>query len=141
MNNPILKILRFLIFFPICFLVFGIVNLGLAQLLSWFINLSGFWMFIVFIFFASAAWNIFEFLSVLLIFLASSIAPFRWLGSITISILAIINGVYLIYKSWTLEIDYSIGEIIGAFIFSGLLLELTFILIHGAISAEERFEY
>ena len=47
MDNPIVKILRFLIFFPICFIAMAIVNWGLGHLLIWFLGLSKFWFFIV----------------------------------------------------------------------------------------------
>lgn len=138
MNNPIVKILRFLLFFPICLVAMGLVNWGLATLLVWFMGLSGFWLFVVIFILGGTIWGLFKMLSGLLLMLASFISPVKWMGSITISVLTIANGIYLGYKTWTLKDDYSGWEIFGAIIFTLLILELTFALIQGSLIAEER---
>ena len=137
MDNPIVKILRFLIFFPICFIAMAIVNWGLGHLLIWFMGLSKFWFFIVIFFLGGAIWGLFKMLASLLVMLAAYISPIKWLSMATISILALINGGYLGYVVWTLKDDYSGWETFGAVIATLLVLELTFALIHGAILASE----
>ena len=140
MNNPIVKILRFLLFFPICFLAMGLVNWGLVILLVWFMGLSGFWAILVSFFLIGAIWGLFVMISGLLMMLASFISPVKWMGSITISVLAIANGIYICYKTWTLKGDYSGWEIFSAYIFTVLILELTFALIQGSLLAEVQKE-
>lgn len=137
MDNPIVKILRFLIFFPICFIAMAIVNWGLGHLLIWFLGLSKFWFFVVFIFFGGTIWGLFKMLASLLVMLAAYISPIKWLGTVTISILALINGGNLGYHLWTLKEDYSGWETFGAVIATLLVLELTFALIIGATAASE----
>lgn len=137
MDNPIVKILRFLIFFPICFIAMAIVNWGLGHLLIWFMGLSKFWFFIVIFFLGGAIWGLFKMLASLLVMLAAYISPIKWLSMATISILALINGGYLGYVVWTLKDDYSGWETFGAVIATLLVLELTFALIHGSILASE----
>lgn len=137
MDNPIVKILRFLIFFPICFIAMAIVNWGLGHLLIWFLGLSKFWFFIVIIFLGGSIWGLFKMLASLLVMLASYISPIKWLGTLTISILALINGGILGYNFWTLKEDYSGWETFGAVIATLLVLQLTFALIIGATAASE----
>jgi hypothetical protein len=137
MDNPIVKILRFLIFFPICFIAMAIVNWGLGHLLIWFMGLSKFWFFIVIFFLGGAIWGLFKMLASLLVMLAAYISPIKWLSLATISILALINGGYLGYVVWTLKDDYSGWETFGAVIATLLVLELTFALINGSILASE----
>ncbi|MBM3454941.1 MAG: hypothetical protein FJX80_07315 [Bacteroidetes bacterium] len=137
MDNPILKILRFLIFFPICFIAMAIVNWSLGHLLIWFIGLSKFWFIVVFIFLGGTIWGLFKMLASLLVMLAAYISPIKWLGTLTISILALINGGILGYNLWNLKEDYSSWEIFGAVVATILVLELTFALINGAAAASE----
>ena len=137
MDNPIVKILRFLIFFPICFIAMAIVNWGLGHLLIWFIGLSKFWFIVVIIFLGGTIWGLFKMLASLLVMLAAYISPIKWLGTLTISVLALINGGILGYNLWTLKEDYSGWETFGAVIATLLVLELTFALIYGASTASE----
>ncbi len=137
MDNPIVKILRFLIFFPICFIAMAIVNWGLGHLLIWFIGLSKFWFIVVILFLGGTIWGLFKMLASLLVMLAAYISPIKWLGTLTISILALINGGILGYNLWTLKEDYSGWETFGAVIATLLVLELTFALIYGAAAASE----
>jgi len=137
MDNPIIKILRFLIFFPICFIAMAVVNWGLGYLLIWFLDLSKFWFFIVIIFLGGIIWGLFKMLASLLVMLAAYISPIKWLGTLTISILALINGGILGYNLWTLKEDYSGWETFAAVIATLLVLELTFALIIGATAASE----
>ena len=139
MDNPIVKILRFLIFFPICFIAMAIVNWGLGHLLIWFIGLSKFWFIVVILFLGGTIWGLFKMLASLLVMLAAYISPIKWLGTLTISILALINGGILGYNLWTLKEDYSGWETFGAVVATLLVLELTFALIYGAIAASEEY--
>jgi hypothetical protein len=137
MDNPIVKILRFLIFFPICFIAMAIVNWGLGHLLIWFVDLSKFWFFVVIIFLGGTIWGLFKMLASLLVMLAAYVSPIKWLGTLTISILALINGGILGYNLWILKEDYTGWEFFGAVVATLLVLELTFALIYGAAVASE----
>lgn len=136
MDNPIVKILRFLLFFPICFTVIAIVNWGFGYLLFWSLELSRFWFIVVVIFLGGTIWNIFKWIAYMLGMLASYLSPIRWLGPITILILALINGGILCYKLWTLKDDFSGMEMFVAVIATILVVQLTFALIFGATDAE-----
>ena len=137
MNNPIVKILRFLIFFPICFIAMAIINWGLGHLLFLFLGLSKFWFFVVIVFLGGTIWGLFKLIASLLIMLASFISPIKWLSIVTISILSLLNGGQLVYFLWTLQINYSGWDIFVAIIGTLLVIELTFALIHGSIAASE----
>lgn len=137
MDNPILKILRFLIFLPISFIAMIIVNWGLGHLLFWFMGLSKFWFIVVIIFLGGTIWGAFKMLASLLVMLAAFFSPLKWLGTLTISILALINGGVLGYNVWTLSEDYSGWETLGAVFATLLVLELTSALILGATAASE----
>ncbi len=139
MDNPIIKILRFLIFFPICFVAMAIINWGLGYLLIWLLGLSKIWFFIVFFFLGGAIWALFKMLASLLVLLAAFISPIKWLGTTVISILALINGGNLGYNIWTMKADYSGWEIFGALIATALVVELTFALIQGSTVASEEY--
>ena len=140
MENPIVKILRFLVFFPICFITMAIVNWGLGHLLLWFMGLSFFWFFVIFIFLGGTIWSLFKMLAGLLVMSASYLSPIRWLGTWTISILALTNGAFLGYKLWTLNDVYSGWQTFGAVIATLLVIELTYALIVGAaIASEEHY--
>jgi hypothetical protein len=135
MDNPIVKILRFLIFFPICFIAMAIVNWVFGHLLIWFFGLSNFWFFVVVIFFSGMIWGLFKMLAYLLVMLSLYISPIKWLGTLTISILALINGGFLVYKIWTFKYDFSGWEFFDAIIVTLLVLELTLALISGATAS------
>ena len=135
-----IKILRFLIFFPICFLAIAIVNWGLGHLLTWIFSLNKFWFFVVLFLLGGSIWGMFKTMASLLVMLASYISPIKWLGTLSISILALVNGCILGYNLWTLKVDYSGWEIFTAIIATFLILELTFALIYGAsVASEERY--
>jgi hypothetical protein len=135
MDNPIVKILRFLIFFPICFIAMAIVNWSLGHLLIWYLGLGKFWLIVVIVFLGGTIWVLFKMLASLLVMLAAYISPIKWLGTLTISILALINGGILGYNLWTLKEDYSGWETFGAVVATLLVLELTIALIFGAAAA------
>jgi hypothetical protein len=139
MNNPIVKILRFLIFFPICFIAMAIINWGLGHLLILFLGLSKFGLFVVVVFLGGTIWGLFKLIASLLIMLASFISPLKWLSIVTISILSLLNGGQLVFFLWTLQINYSGWDIFLAIIGTTLVIELTFALIHGSIVASEKF--
>jgi hypothetical protein len=136
MDNPIVKILRLLVFFPICFLIMALLNWGLVYVFIWFLGLSPFWLFVAIFFLGSSIWTVFTMFAVTLSLLATMISPIDWLGRWTISILAILNGIYLGYKIWTLELDYNGWEIFSAILATLLILELTFALIFGSFEAD-----
>lgn len=135
MDNPIVKILRFLIFFPICFIAMAIVYWGLGNMLIWLVflfGLSKFWFFVVIIILGGVIWGLFKVLAFFLVMLAAFISPIKWLGILTISILTFVNSGFLVYNIWT---DYSGFGTFGAVIATLLVIEITFVLIFGTKAA------
>lgn len=137
MDNPIIKIIRFLIFIPLAIIAMAIINWGLGHLFIWFIGLSKFWFIVIVIFLGGTIWGFFKLLASLLFMLASLISPSIILSLITLIILSVANGIYLIYKFWTLKEKYDGWEIFGAILASFLVVELTWALINGAIAGSE----
>jgi len=138
MNNIFVKILRFIVFFPICFIAIYLINVGFAYLIVWLSSLSGFWLFFIFFFLFSSIWGLFQNLASALILLTTFISPIRGMGSITISILSIANGLFLWYKIWTAKAHFTGWEMFIAFAFSLMVFELTYALIFGAIRADKQ---
>ena len=132
-----MKLIRYILFIPVCFLVLGIVYWGFSHLLTWFIGLSAFWLIVILIFFGGSIWGIFKGLSAMLIFFTSRLAPNRMFSFWTVLISSIINGIWTIYNSWTLDVNYSGKMIFGAIVFTILVLELTIALIYGSATAAE----
>ena len=142
MENPIIKILRFLLFFPLCFIIMAIVNWGFIHLLMWYMGFSVFWFIVVLFFLGGIIWGLFKMFASLLVMLATYFSPIKWLGTLTITILALANGGHLGYKLWTIKDIYSGWEIFVAVIATLFVLELTFVLIYGSLSvSEERYRY
>uniref|UniRef100_UPI004048927F hypothetical protein n=1 Tax=Roseivirga sp. TaxID=1964215 RepID=UPI004048927F len=72
-----MKLIRYILFIPVCFLALGIVYWGFSHLLSWFIGLSTFWLIVILIFFGGAIWGLFKGLSAMLMSFTSMLAPNR----------------------------------------------------------------
>jgi hypothetical protein len=132
-----MKLIRYILFIPVCFLALGIVYWGFSHLLVWFIGLSTFWLIIILFFFGSVIWGIFKGLSAVLISFTSILAPNRKFSFLTVLLLSIINGIWAIYITWSMDVIYSGKVIFGAIVFTFLVLELTFALIYGAAAANE----
>jgi len=132
-----MKLIRYILFIPVCFLALGIVYWGFSHLLTWFIGLSTFWLIVILIFFGRAIWGLFTGLSAMLMSFTSMLAPNRMFSFWTVLILSIINGIGTIYNSWTMDVNYSGEVIFGAIVFTILVLELTFALIYGSVAAIE----
>lgn len=137
MNNPIVRILRFLLFIPICYIILAIVYWGLAYLLIWFLGLSKFWFFIFIVFLGGFFWGLFKLFATLLSMLALYISPIKWLSIATISILTLINTGKISYILWTYKDAYLGWEKFRAIIGILLVLELTFGLILGSFEANK----
>jgi len=135
-----MKVIRYILFIPICFLALSIVYWAFGLLLNWFINLSKFWTIIFLIFFSGAIWGWFMLISGLLMNLASKISPNKNFSFWSILILSIINGIWVIYNSWTMDMKYSGKVIFAAIVFTVLVIELTTALIMGsATSLEDKY--
>lgn len=135
-----MNLIRYILFIPICFLVLGIVYWGFGHLLMWFIDLSTFWLIVILLFFGSTIWGIFKGLAAMLVSFASMLVPNKMFSFWTVLLLSIINGIWFIYDSWTMEINYTGKVIFATIVFSILVLELTLALIYGsAATTEERY--
>lgn len=126
-----MKLIRYILFIIVCLLVLGIVYWSFGQLLSWFLSLSIFWLIVIAIF-GSMLWRLFKFLSGMLIGVASLFVPNRIFGFWTVLLLSILYGIWIIYNSWTMDIDYSGKVIFIAIVFTYLVIGLTYALISGS---------
>jgi hypothetical protein len=134
-----MKFLRYLLFIPICILVISLIYWLFALLLTWFIGLSTFWLIAILIFFGSMIWGIFKMLSALIMGFTSKISPSFEFAFWTITVLSVLNGIFAVYNTWTMDINYSGKVIFGAIVFTILVVELTFALVLGSGSMEETY--
>jgi len=136
-----MKLIRYILFIPLSFLAIGIVYWAFGHLLSWFIGLSTllstFWLIVILVFFGGTLWGLFQGFSSMLTNLTSRVSPNGAFSFWTILIISIINGIWVIYNLWTMDINYSGKVIFGAIVFTILVLKLTFALIIGSASAME----
>lgn len=135
-----MKIIRYLIFIPICLFVISLVYTLFAYLLSWFVTLGTFWLILIFFLFGGAIWGLFKGLSALLMSFTSRISPNLQFSFWSVLIISGINGIWTIVNTWTMDINYSFKVIFASIIFTILIIELTMALIMGsAASLEEEY--
>jgi high-affinity Fe2+/Pb2+ permease len=132
-----MKLIRYILFIPVCSLALRIVYWGFSHLLTWFIGLSTFWLIIILIFFAGTIWRLFKMLSAMLMGFASMIAPNRMFSFWAVLVLSIINGIWIIYNSWTIDTNYSGKVIFATIVFTILVIDLTIALICGSAEAAD----
>ena len=78
-------------------------------------------------------------LSSLIMSLTSKLSPSFEFAFWTILVLSIINGIWAIVNTWSMDINYSGKVILGAIVYSILVVELTFALILGSASTEKTY--
>jgi hypothetical protein len=132
-----MKLIRYILFIPVCFLALSIVYWGFSHLLIWFIGLSTFWLIVILIFFGGTIWGFFKGLSAMLMGFTSMLAPNGMFSFWTVLVLSIINGIRIIYNSWTMDENYSGKMIFATIVFTILVLDLTFALICGSAEAAD----
>lgn len=103
MNNPIVKILRLLILFPLSFIVIHLIYVALDYFFVWFMDLSKFWFIVALIFFVAFIQRLLTIFTYFLVISANYISPAKGLGMWIIMILASANGGSFIYNLWTLK--------------------------------------
>jgi len=124
MKNPIISILRFLLFIPLCLIIFSIIDFVIYFLLGWIFSISPFWFFVVIFFLGSGIYGLFSYISTLMVFFVTKLSPIKWFGSLIISLLAFANGIYLIYYTWSANTHYSGWDIFTAILFTFFLISL-----------------
>lgn len=132
-----MKLIRTLLVIPACLIALGIVYWAFGLLLLWFIGLSKFWFIVVLIFFGGAIWGLFTAISAGLTMLTSMISPNKLFSFWTVVVLSVLFGGRAIYRAWTLDLEYSGKVIFGMIIYTILVLEITYVLIHGSAVAGE----
>lgn len=134
MNHPVIKILRLIAFFPIVLLVFWALNWIFIKLFIWFVELSPLWFILAFIFLSGICFALFSWLGTLLISVSTFIVPFKWVGPISITLIAIINAIILIIAGWSGS--HSFWGIIKAIAFTSVTLEVTILFIIASFTAQ-----
>jgi hypothetical protein len=127
-----MRLIRALIFIPICFLVIMLIYWCFGVVINLLTELNTFWIVVAVFFGGSMAWSIFKFLSAILMGFASRISPSRSYSFWLVLIISVINCVMAVFNAWTMDVDYSGKVIFFTVVFSFLMLELTAAIVIGA---------
>ena len=127
-----MKVIRYIIFIPICLLAIGVIYWLFGLLLGFVSQLSTVWKFIIIVFLSGTIWRWFKFLSSFIMILASSISPSKVFSFWTVFIVSIINGIWVIKNVWTLGYNNTFWALVGCIVLTMLIGQLTFAFINGA---------
>lgn len=133
LNNLLVKFIQLLLYIIICILVIVLAYICFAIFLEWFRQHSKFWFVVLTIFFGSVLPYLCTMFASLLLTLLSYISPLKWIGAISISILALSSGIFLGYWFWSNAKVSSGWEIFATIAITFLLLESTFSIIMGSM--------
>jgi len=110
-----MKKIKFLLFIPLCILVFGIVNFVFIKLLNWsidrttlwHINLDIFYFLLIAPFFWGTVWGVFKLLAVGLAVAFIPVSPHRKFSIYSLMVISAINAIALLIYYWTRDPDFS----------------------------------
>lgn len=132
-----MKIIRWLLFV----LLSGIIIEGITQifklLILWILSQN--WILFFFIVFGLGILilGLMFFISMLFSTIAVWLCPDYNIGATIFSILAILNGIYLTWQTWTVQEIYDFKIIVFSIIITFLIFELTISMIAGAVTGLE----
>jgi hypothetical protein len=138
-NSPVVKMMRWLVYIPIVFLVltfmhflFGLLFIGIAKL-----NLSIFWLIVALFFLGGLLWNIFKTIALLIAMLAKKVCPNEVFGGYILAGMTSIYFLYTLFKLWTIQPEFTGTIVVICLIISILILELGFNLIMGSFMTSD----
>ncbi len=120
-----MKIFRLIIALIISFIVVAIVYALFWLLMYWIIDFSRFWMIFTLFVLYGMIWNIIGKISKKTILFLKRFTYSYSSGFLFISIFSIGFGVWEIYKSWSMDIEYNSNIVLTAIMFTILLVEIT----------------
>lgn len=120
-----MKIFRLIIALVISYLVVAVVYSVFWLLMYWIINFSKFWMIFTFIILYGMILNIIGKISKKTILFLKRFTHSYSTGFLFISIFSIGFGIWEIYKSWSMDIEYNSNIVLTAIMFTILLAEIT----------------
>ena len=120
--------LRYLITIPVALISTSLIYLGLAFILEFIAGMT-FWQLVLFFtFFGGVGWNLFIVISAFLMYITSYVSPNVYFAFISITAIAVINGISVIYNIWTSDLLSFFLKLIS----TGLMIQFTLSLIMGA---------
>lgn len=128
-----MKAFRFLVFIPMCVLVFVIINFVFVALLNWTISKTGEWhnaidpiyFILILPFFWGAVWGIFKLSAVGLAALLIPVSPKKKFALYTIGSISIVNTISLIVYYWTRDIYYSWKVVLMTMVVTVFILDFS----------------
>jgi hypothetical protein len=114
-------IIRFIIFIPICLIIFWLIYLWFTYLIVFFLNLNIFLLIFITIFLWAFIWWLFKYITFYIIYFTSLIMPYKNIRLWWIISFAIINWITMIYNTFT----YVETNLFFKIIISLLILEMT----------------
>ena len=149
------NVARYLMFLPLCLTLFVISAISVVYMMGWvtqFLFWSserlGVFLFVfLIIFFLGTLISLYgqiirliTWIASIFLLLSSKISPSKENATIIVALFSIANGVFLIYKAWTIDVRYSGGMIFLAIIFSLEIVHLTFSFIRTSLILSGYYE-
>lgn len=138
------NIFRYILFLIALVVVISLIFGGLAllslKLMPWFFDLSRFWQFVAIIFLGGLIWKILQFVIGTVMYFVTKIPSNKRVGYYTVMVIAGLNAIFMIYRSWTHPNEYLNQDIIMTAILNVIVLVLTFTIIGSSLKAWEEEE-
>ncbi len=131
--KTIKNFLRFILFIIAVVFVIASIFGGLAfislKLMPWFFDLSLFWRFIAIFFLSGIIGTIINLAIRIVMYFIVQIPSNKELGHSTLTAIAGLNAIFMIYRTWTLPDEYYNLNIIMTIFFNIIILAITFSII------------
>lgn len=132
----ITKIVRYLLFIPLCFFAIKLIYFLFGLLLAWFVGLNIFWIIVLFLISGSVVWGLFKYVSYIIIYLSSLLSPNANFAFWTITSISVINGILDVVNLRS-DIEFRERVAFVQILAVLLIIELTYALISGAAINKE----
>jgi hypothetical protein len=134
-NAPLTKVLRWIVYMPLIYLVLTLIHFLFGTLLVWVgnLNLSTFWFFTCLVLFGGILWGLLQMLSTFLLVMTTMVCPNKKYGGLIFGGMTLLYFLYMLYSIWTIQADYSVKTIIFLIVISFLIISLGFNLVIGSL--------
>ena len=128
-----MKLLKYIVFIPICLAALGLINMSFMYLLNWTIDRTNQWYndihifyFVLLIpFFWGTIWGIFKLSAIGLAALLIPVSPDKKFALFTLGIFSLINCLALIIHYWVRDINYSWKVILMSLIITAFIVDFS----------------
>jgi len=132
LNNPF-RVLKFVLFIPVCLIALGLINTAFIHLLDWTIDRTGQWYrdldIIFFILLAPLfwgfIWGIFKLTAIGTAALLIPVSPDKKFSLYTLGLLSLINCLVLIIYYWFRHVQYSWKVILMSLIITAFIVDFS----------------